>query len=380
MLHDRSRTTTLQVSWASILAFAVAASASASDALLRQDAHCFLGGTKSTKNFGSAELLELTPSRSVLLQFDLSTVPHGDAAENIAKANLWLSIDSVKEAGEFDVHAVSTLWLESTVTGATLPTASETDQDPSAQLLGEEERGRFVVVDVTEIVKTWVGGATNFGLVIETSAESALDVRIDSQESPIVRARPRLEVILKQAGADGPAGAQGEPGDTGPQGDLGPMGPPGADNNTQGNTGATGPTGAQGSSGVVRSAAIAGPASTLNSSGTYTFMSNTNMTITVGTGETLHVYGLVSLGTASGGGAASTNFAIGYRTSGSGSAPTPVNVSSAVLPALMRVPIFAQATITGLGPGTYEVGLCYSSTVSSWNYADWARGIAFVTQ
>lgn len=359
---------------------ALAAAARATDTRLVSDAHGFTSGSKATKNFGNSKQLGLGAQRVALMQFDLDTVPHGDEPENIAKANLWLSVATVKKSGVFDVHAASSLWLESNVTGATAPSSTVDDDDPLETAVEFDDEGRFVVVDVTNIVKNWLGGAPNYGLILTPTQETELDVAFDSQEASAVRARPRLEIILKQAGAQGPPGPQGDPGETGPPGATGPDGPPGADNPTQGATGPTGATGATGSSGILRAAANQGSISSLNTSGVTTFFSNGSTSITVGTGEVVHVYGLAAMGTVNAGGAPTATFSIGYRTLGSGSTPTALSPVTATLPTLMRIPVFTQATITGLSAGTYEVGLCYSNTSSSWNYVDWVRCLAFVTK
>lgn len=363
-----------------LLAACLAPAAHAGDALLVQDAFGFTTGPKQGAKYGKAKRLELAAGRVVAIQFDLGTIPHADDPARVAKANLWLSVGSVLEEGTFDVSAAGAEWSESGFSGSNAPAAVAGADDPTEVEIAPEDAGRFVAVDVTEIVKTWVDAGSNFGFLLTASDGSALNARLDSQEAKAARARPRLEVIVGLAGPAGPPGAAGPEGDPGLAGDDGPEGPPGADSNTAGPPGADGPAGPTGSSGIVSATSAQGAANALSSSGAWTFFASGVTGISVGAGESVHALATVAVGTVSSGGAGAAEFAVGYRPAGSGAPPTPLSGQSCTLPGLMRIPIFASGVVSGLSPGNYEVGMCYRTSASNWNYSDWVRCVTFTTK
>ena len=97
--------------------------------------------------------------------------------------------------------------------------------------------GGFVVVPITSMVRDWLGGAPNNGIMLQADSasqsawidgvSSAVDARIDSMKDNGSGFPPQLQIILQQQGPAGPAGQTGPTGPAGPQGLQGPQGLPG---------------------------------------------------------------------------------------------------------------------------------------------------------
>src|SRR6185295_15962664 len=108
-----------------------------------------------------------------------------------------------------------------------------------------QDRNRFLLVDVTEIVQEWLDRTLeNNGLVLMPNA-AGVSVEFDSKENAATSHEPELEITLRATGAAGPPGPPGPAGAEGPRGlvgERGPAGPPGP-------PGPAGPAGPPGPSG-----------------------------------------------------------------------------------------------------------------------------------
>ena len=179
--------------------------------------------------------------------------------------------------------------------------------------------------------------------------------------------------VAGAAGPAGPAGAQGLTGPVGPQGPAGPAGP-------QGGVGAQGPQGVagpQGPQGVVSTGFVSGSCSAITTS--IGFISPT-VTVTVAAGQKVFVSSNCALG-AGASGATSLSLYIGFRSIVAGS---PIQTSGGgtvglTCPANNRHSFGLTAVLSGLPPGTYQVGLAGSSTApANWNSNDWGYTSALV--
>jgi hypothetical protein len=157
-----------------------------------------------------------------LLQFDITTLPGGTKAANVAKAVLFIYADTVNAVGNITVNEAFAPWAEAS---ATVPPAKG-----AAAGAADIASAGFVAIDVTKAVEDWLNGTLNYGLILSSGPSPNAQIVIDSRESTTTSHAAVLMVSLQ-----GPAGI---PGETGPQGLQGPAGP-------------TGPQGPQGSSGVV---------------------------------------------------------------------------------------------------------------------------------
>lgn len=204
-------------------------------ATLVADAH--VSSAQPTVNAGSLSNLNVGNGYSALIQFDLGVLPAGTTAAVISRATLRVFCNRIDTAGTVSVQALNGSWTESGVTFATLPVLGAT-----AGLAAVSTVGAFVTVDVTSVVKGWVGApASNFGVALSSSAAA---VQFDSKENSETSHLPQLEVVLASSGSTGSANT-GATGATGAAGSAGAAGNPGLPG-VNGATGATGATGAAG--------------------------------------------------------------------------------------------------------------------------------------
>src|SRR5262245_44105769 len=223
-------------------------------ARLSDDAHTSMSAR--TTNFGSAQTLLVQgpgPNEAqAYVRFDLTTLPAGTRGPDVARAVLRLWVAKVTRGGMFDVHSVRGGWSESSLTAANAPGRGRDE------LIGIpislQDRNRFVLVDVTELVQEWLDRTLeNNGLVLKPNA-AGVSAEFDSKENAATSHEPQLEITLRATGASGPPGPPGPPGPAGERGPAGPPGPagmagPAGPVGTQGLAGPAGPTGPRGSSG-----------------------------------------------------------------------------------------------------------------------------------
>ncbi|MCO4763398.1 MAG: DNRLRE domain-containing protein [Myxococcales bacterium] len=155
----------------------------------------------------SAGWHQLGGEKRTYLRFDLGSVTA------VTKATLVLrQIDVKGKLDSLAVHRVTSAWSEGQglYTGKTEPTAAtgiltweqqpDFEPSPSASLAVATATPATVEVDVTAIVKAWVGGEPNHGLMIKTAIESPTKanpqakVMFATRESVAKMDRPRLEV------------------------------------------------------------------------------------------------------------------------------------------------------------------------------------------
>ena len=187
-------------------------------------ADSFVATANPAANYGNLPNFNIGGGAVSLLGFDLSSLPAGTQATDIAKATMNLWVNRVGIAGSVKFSPVTGAWAESTVTLGTAPTQGAPFAGPVAINRG----GNYVQVDVTNLVKQWVTTpSTNLGLIIEPDASAnTTAVIFDSKENPSTSHAAYIDIALKvQQGPTGPQGPAGTPGATGPQG---PAGTPGA--------------------------------------------------------------------------------------------------------------------------------------------------------
>jgi hypothetical protein len=238
-----------------ISGFLVAPEAFGADATLTGDAYISSG--RSTSNFGAQTNLYVGNGNTSFLQFDLSTLPAGTTAGQIAGATLRLYVNRVNTAGPINVLPVTSAWSEGLITFATAPTSGT-----SVATLQASQAGTYVAVDVTTLVQAWVATpATNFGVALTSNSA---DVVLDSKENDQTAHPAELDIVLA-----GPPGAPGVAGAKGVAGPVGPTGPQGAGGlqGTTGLTGATGATGAAGPQGIIGLTGAAGAAGAVGPQG-----------------------------------------------------------------------------------------------------------------
>ena len=194
-----------------------------------------------------------------LVQFDLSHLPAGTTAANIAKATLIVFVTKLGSAGtvNFDTVSASTPWSEFTVNGNSGISAGSV----VATSVAINTTDAYIAIDATAAVQGWVATpGSNNGFIITPNTVSGVNVSFDSKESTTTSHPAVLSITLVGSGgaagatgATGPTGATGAgtagvTGPTGSNGTAGPTGPTGATG--AGTAGATGPTGSNGTAGA----------------------------------------------------------------------------------------------------------------------------------
>jgi hypothetical protein len=186
-------------------------------------------------NYGSLSNLYVGNGSTALIQFDLSSLPTGTTASQIAKATLTIFVNRVNTSGLVNVRPVTTAWSESSVTYATIPTLGSTIAS-----FTPASADQFITIDLTSLLQGWVmTPASNYGVALSASTANVV---VDSKESDQTGHAARLDITIVSQGPTGATGPQGPQGIQGPVGPMGPQGP-------QGSQGPTGPQGVQGATG-----------------------------------------------------------------------------------------------------------------------------------
>src|ERR1022692_373899 len=222
--------------------------ASAQSMALVQDTYVTPG---NATNYGTSISINVggPPASQGLIQFDLSSLPPGTTSSQVAKATLVLFVNNILTNGTMNVNEADGPWTENGVNGLNQPAVG----NAVATGISVTVVHSYYVIDATQAVKDWIGGAhSNNGFIITQSTPGGLAMVLDSKETTLTSHPATLTVVLSglagATGSRGPAGATGATGATG----AGATGATGA----AGNTGLTGATGAVGATGVGTTGAI----------------------------------------------------------------------------------------------------------------------------
>ena len=224
-------------------------------------------------NYGAASALQVggPGADRAMAQFDLTQLPAGTVASAVAKATLTLFVDKLTAAGTINVSVASGAWTESGVNGNNSPSAGAA----VASGVSVATQDRYISVDATAAVQSWLTATVNSGFLI-TPNDGSVFLSLDAKENTTTSHPAILSITLAGGGATGATGATGANGATGPTGAngstgatgaSGPAGPTGAAGAT-GSNGAAGVTGANGSAGATGPIGPTGPAGGGGGSGT----------------------------------------------------------------------------------------------------------------
>ena len=234
-------------------------------------------------NYGNTTTINVggPVASQALVQFDLSSLPAGTTAANVAKATLTLFVNYVGAAGTINFSVANGVWTESTVSGNTGPSPAAA----VASGISVTKAGSYVTVDATAAVQAWLNGTTNSGFIV-TPNDGTVSIAFDSKESTTTSHPAGLTVALTSSGptgATGPTGVTGATGATGTTGFTGPTGPAGSTGatgaagvtgatgaGTAGVNGGTGATGAMGTAGATGATGPTGAAGTAGNTATFT--------------------------------------------------------------------------------------------------------------
>jgi hypothetical protein len=210
---------------------------------LTQDSYVVTLPTATGANYGPAATVNVGgPNGShALMQFDLTTLPAGTTAANVAKVTLTLFVNKIGTSGTVNISVANGAWTEAGVNGTNAPVPAAAVAS-GVQVSTNED---YIYVDATAAVQSWLNGTTNNGLIV-TPNDGTVNVAFDSKESVSTSHPAMLTITLASSGATGATGATGA---NGANGSIGPTGTAGA-SGTPGAPGATGSTGAAGPSTV----------------------------------------------------------------------------------------------------------------------------------
>ena len=344
---------------------------------LAQDSYVVTSPATSN-NYGAAATINASGPNGdrALVQFDLTTLPAGTTADNIARATLTLFVNKLGAAGTINISVANGPWTELGVTGMNAPV-------PAASVfssLSVTASDQYVYVDATTAVKNWLNGTTNNGFIV-TPNDANVNVAFDSKESTTTSHPATLMIALASSGAMGATGATGPTGATGAAGAVGTPGAAGAKGAT-GPAGATGAAGATGPQGIVSYAGVpsAGFGQIANPlpavSGTFASLGYP-VTVTVPANAKVLVSGTAVLGSNATGGASDLGLDVCYQPSGG-------SLSGGGYFVLIRQ---SQGTASAhsltrvIGPlaaGTYSFGLCYATYDTNWNANDYVSNTLIV--
>src|SRR5262249_52807861 len=133
-------------------------------------ADTYVTSSAPAANFGASNLIA-APGNTVLIQFDVSSIPAGSS---LAAAYLPLYVDKITAAGSASFSQITSPWGENTATFVTIPTISAPFAAASVSVANT-----FLSVDVTALVNGWLSSpATNFGIAI--TGVGAASFQLDS--------------------------------------------------------------------------------------------------------------------------------------------------------------------------------------------------------
>jgi hypothetical protein len=176
--------------------------ASAFDAVLTADSAVAL--KSKPVNMGAYPTLPVNAGHNALFKFNYSLLPAGTTADQVSVATLTVFVNRVTASGAVSLFSVNGDWSEAAVPDVTFtPLAGS-----SNVMISASDKNSFVCFDVTGLVKSWMGGATNDGVAIGADPSAAtVALTLDSKENIAGGHCATLDIEL--AGAAGVANNNG---------------------------------------------------------------------------------------------------------------------------------------------------------------------------
>lgn len=206
--HKIQRPTLLGIIKAAAIATTV--SAHAIDVPIADDA--WVGSNTPSYNAGGDPRLIVSgvaaTTRWSYLKFNVASfVPAGTKADDIDKAVIRLYPVTITTAGSISIFNVTGAWVEgkkaNTAASAgelnwTNKPTNEATQE-TAVTLATTDADEFLSLDVTVLLKEWLGGppvTQNFGILLKPSTGSLVNITFDSKENSTNAQQPTLDVTL----------------------------------------------------------------------------------------------------------------------------------------------------------------------------------------
>ncbi len=185
-------------------------SASFAQSVLLDDAHTSTAPKSMDSNFGTNPNLFVNDAGNVYIKFKFSsTLPTGTPGSAVQRATLKLYLANVTTPGKLDVYAVAGPWDEATVTARNAPPLGSLLT--TTTVIGLEKRHEFLVVDITILVRQWLGddgqgtnGIPNYGLAIvahppDAATPEAANITFDSKENSQTSHEAQLNLYLQSS-------------------------------------------------------------------------------------------------------------------------------------------------------------------------------------
>ena len=159
--------------------------------VLVADAHT--SATSVNGNFGTNPALAVSSNNAAYIRFDLSRVlSDSTSATDISKAVVKFYVSKVTTPGKIDVYPLLADWNERTISTANAPPYGQLAA--TTQQIGRDAQGNYITVDLTALVKQWLGDGggqnalPNFGVVlaarpVDSDTPQVIDVNLDSKEN-----------------------------------------------------------------------------------------------------------------------------------------------------------------------------------------------------
>ena len=147
-------------------------------------------------NYGAATLLYVNGAKEIsYIQFNLASIP---TTANISQATLKVYVNSVSNAGSFNVDYVNAAWLESTIDASNAPPLG--GNIASGVNVTTADKNQYILINVTSAVQAWLSGSeANNGVALV--ANSTFNATFDSKENTTTSHPPELDIAF--AGGEG---------------------------------------------------------------------------------------------------------------------------------------------------------------------------------
>ncbi len=160
-------------------------------AVLVSDAHT--SATSVNGNFGTNPTLTVSANNTAYVRFEIAhALATGAKADDVAKATVKFYVSKVATAGKLDVFPILDNWDEKTITANNAPPLGPLAL--TTQQIGKDAQGNYILIDITDMVKQWLGDGTgqdatpNFGFALAPhpvggDTSQLADVNLDSKEN-----------------------------------------------------------------------------------------------------------------------------------------------------------------------------------------------------
>ncbi|HZM91615.1 MAG TPA: DNRLRE domain-containing protein [Blastocatellia bacterium] len=172
----------------------------------------YTSATSANGNFGTNPTLNVSANNTAYVKFEIArTLPADTKRDDIARATVKFYVNKVATAGKLDVYPIMADWDEKTITANNAPPIGSLAL--TTQQIGNDDRGNYVLVDITDMVKQWFDGGSgqdaipNYGFAlaphpVDPNTPQLADISLDSKENSQTSHDGMLSVQLK-SGAQG---------------------------------------------------------------------------------------------------------------------------------------------------------------------------------